>query len=72
MVSKRGNKMNTIRIIKHNHNLEILSKVSDSVAKKYDCGITYNAAERQAVFRGDTKRKASILRETMAIFKWKP
>lgn len=60
--------MNFIPITRRNNNVEILSKLMNSVAVKYDCDVKYNPEARTVRFFGDEARKPAILRETVAMF----
>ena len=49
----------------HINNLEILSKLMNSVAKKCDCAVKYNAKNKSLVFTGDKKYKRLVVEETI-------
>ncbi len=60
--------MNDIPINRRNDNLAIVSKLLNSVAVKYDCGVKYNSEARTLRFSGDEDFKPLILQETAKIF----
>ena len=58
-------------ILKINHisnNLEILSKLMNSVATKYDCSVKYDPDNSSMNFRGEDTLKRFIAEETMELF----
>ena len=57
--------MSAIRIVKQNKNLEILSKLLDSVAAKYNCRVKYNPSRRKMQFVGTEACKTHVIEETM-------
>lgn len=50
-------------------NLEILSKLMNSAAKKYDCRVTYDAENGALQFIGDRNLTRSIAEETAGWFR---
>ncbi len=64
--------MNDIPITNHNDNLAIVSKLLNSVAVKYDCGVKYNTEARSLRFSGNEEFKPRILRETVSMFQPEP
>lgn len=57
-----------IKINKRNQNLELISKLMNSVAVKYDCRIRYNDESGNLDFQGDHALKKHIAEETISIF----
>ncbi len=49
-------------------NLEILTKLLNSVARKYDCRIEYLAEENRLRFHGDQGCCRKVTEETLALF----
>lgn len=49
-------------------NLEIISKLMNSAAKKYDCRVTYDPENRSIQFYGNRDHKRSIAEETAGWF----
>ena len=60
--------MNEIPIIVKNENLEIITKILDSVAKKYECSVEYLADGKGFTFHGDRDFCTHIIEETLSIF----
>jgi len=60
--------MSKIPIIIKNSNLEILTKIINSVAEKYDCHIDYISKENRLEFHGDKDCCRHITEETLTIF----
>ena len=60
--------MKTFRINRRNNNLELVSKIMNSVCAKYDCRIKYNAESGTVHYSGDDVYKTLIAEETMKIF----
>jgi hypothetical protein len=56
--------MSAIRINRQNSNLEILSKLLDSVAAKYNCRVKYNPRRRKMQFFGTKACQKRIIEET--------
>ena len=59
--------MSPIRINRKNDNLEILSKLLNSVAAKYDCRVKYNSNSRQVQFFGDDACKTHVIEEALSL-----
>ena len=57
-----------VKIFRSSNNIEIMGKLINSVAKKYDCGVRYNPHTKGLHFFGDSGLKRLILAETLAIF----
>jgi hypothetical protein len=60
--------MNEIPIVIENVNLEIITKILDSVARKYECRVEYRADEKGFTFHGDNDFCTHIIEETLSIF----
>lgn len=60
-----------IRIQRKNHNLELVSKLMNSVCSKYDCSVSYNSDSDTISYRGDEAFKSHIAEETMNLFRKK-
>jgi len=60
--------MGKIPIIIKNGNLEILAKIINSVAGKYDCHVDYIPGENRLEFHGDQDCCRHITEETLTIF----
>ncbi len=60
--------MSIIPIIYRNTNLEILTKLLNSVAKKYGCTVEYIAADNRIRFSGDSNCCRHVTEETLAFF----
>jgi hypothetical protein len=56
--------------INHNNsgNLEIISKLMNSAAKKYDCRVTYDAENSAIQFYGNRDHTRTIAEETAGWF----
>ena len=61
--------MNQIRIFKQINNLEIISKIMNSVAKQCDCRVRYNAEEGAIRFYGDSVYQKYIAETTLSFFR---
>ncbi len=61
--------MNKIRINRKVDNLEIISKIMNSVAKQCDCRIRYNAEMREIHFDGDQDCQKYIAEQTLSFFR---
>lgn len=61
--------MNQIRIFKQISNLEIISKIMNSVAKRCDCRIRYDAEEDAIHFDGDAVYQKYIAETTLSFFR---
>ncbi len=60
--------MDLIPITRRNTNVEIVSKLMNSVAVKYDCDVKYFPETRMVRFSGDEAWKSAIVQETAAMF----
>jgi hypothetical protein len=60
--------MNKIRILEKSNNLEIISKIMNSVAKQCDCRIRYDAETGSIQFHGDRAYRKYIAEETLSFF----
>jgi len=60
--------MNEIPIIRKNANLEIFTKIINSVAAHYECHVDYIAEENRLAFHGDQDCCKHITEETLALF----
>ena len=58
--------MEKVKFNIHVNNLEIVSKLMNSVAKKCDCSVKYNEKSNSLVFSGDTRYKKMVVQETLA------
>jgi hypothetical protein len=61
--------MITVNICYRDSNLEIISKLMNSVALQYDCRINYDAKENTLIFCGDDRYMRPIVEETMSFFR---
>jgi len=59
---------NKLYIASKNVNLEILAKLLNSVAEKYDCYVKYNKQENSLEFIGDRSYWRHIVEELMTFF----
>ena len=60
--------MRKIPIVHHINNLEVLTKLLNSVARKYGCHVEYIADENRLRFIGDHACCRHIAEETLALF----
>jgi len=60
--------MGKIKINYKSNNLEVLSKLMNSVAAKYDCTVKYDAENSSLNFTGEDTLKRFIAEETMELF----
>ncbi len=60
--------MDTVKINHKSKNLELVSKLMNSVATKYDCSVKYHDESGTIQFTGDESYKPYIAQETMGIF----
>ncbi|MFH1981026.1 MAG: hypothetical protein ABIL58_04220 [Pseudomonadota bacterium] len=60
--------MNAVKINRHVSNLKIISKIMDSVAKRYQCRVRYDAARNCLNFEGDPGARRQIIEQSMAYF----
>ena len=51
-----------------NLNLELMAKLLNSAAVKYDCRVKYDKAHHTIAFRGDESLRRRIVEETAAYF----
>lgn len=63
--------MDTINIHQRINNLEIISKLMNSVALQYDCRVKYDAEENKLRFRGDDIYRRTIVEMTIGLFRVK-
>ena len=61
--------MEEIHVIRQINNLEIISKLMNSVAKQCDCRVKYNPADKSIRFYGDTDLQQYITEQTLSFFK---
>ena len=61
--------MEEVKIVTQVDNLEILSKLMDSVARQCDCRVKYNSENRSIKFHGNDAYKKYIVEETLSFFK---
>lgn len=59
--------MDTLRVIHSNRNLEVVAKIMNSYATKYDCNIKYNVKHNSLDFKGDHSYKHTIAYETSGV-----
>ncbi len=56
--------------VKHKiNNLEIIAKLMNSVAVKYNCSVKYNAGLNRLDFKGDKRCRREIAEATIGLFK---
>jgi len=60
--------MNVIPIINRSRGDEILAKIANSVAKKYDCELYYSKETGKTSTNCDSAQKSQIIEETAGIF----
>ncbi|GBC60981.1 hypothetical protein DENIS_1941 [Desulfonema ishimotonii] len=60
--------MKVLKIRKKTDNLELVSKLMNSVCAKYDCSVRYNAENGTIDYTGDDDYKSLIAEETINIF----
>jgi hypothetical protein len=60
--------MNKVPIIYKNVNLEVLTKLLNSVAKRYGCAVEYIAEDNRIAFNGDAECCRHVTEETLAFF----
>jgi hypothetical protein len=61
--------MKIVNICYRDSNLEIISKLMNSVALQYDCRIKFDAKENALIFCGDDRYMRPIVEETMSFFR---
>ncbi|MBT8363944.1 MAG: hypothetical protein KJP23_04505 [Deltaproteobacteria bacterium] len=60
--------MDAFRIVKINYNIEIISKIINSIAKKYDCKVKFDHETETVASNCEEQNKSNILAEVMGIF----
>ncbi len=60
--------MSMIKINHKNNNIELVSKLMNSVAVKYDCRVKYHPETETVSFHGNDACKPFIAEETMNLF----
>jgi hypothetical protein len=60
--------MRMIKINRKNNNIELVSKLMNSVAVKYDCRVKYHPETGTVSFHGNDAYKPFIAEETMNLF----
>ena len=60
--------MDLFRIVKINYNVEVISKIINSIAKKYDCRVKFNRENGTVTSDCEETHKPHILGEVMGIF----
>lgn len=58
--------MNAVKVNREINNLKILSKIMDSVAKRYQCRVRYNASSNSLCFEGAPENRRHIIEQSMA------
>ena len=61
--------MEEIRIVREINNLEIISKLMNSVAKQCDCRVKYSPEDKSIRFYGDSDLQQYITEQTLSFFK---
>lgn len=61
--------MEHLRFVTKSKNLEIISKLMNSVAKQYGCKVTYCDATDSIHFHGRADYRRHITEETLSFFK---
>ena len=61
--------MENFRIIHKSDNLEIISKLMNSVAKQCGCRVKYNRKSGEMLFHGDDNFQRYIVEETLSFFR---
>ncbi|MBF0235506.1 MAG: hypothetical protein HQK62_07780 [Desulfamplus sp.] len=59
--------MDTLRLNYSNRTLEIVAKIMNSYATKYDCTVKYNSTYNALDFSGNDSHKIAIAHETSYI-----
>ena len=59
--------METVRFNHSNRSIEILAKIMNSYAIKYECNIRYNSKQNALDFYGDDSHKHAIAYETSSV-----
>ena len=60
--------MNAVKINRRVNNLKIISKLMDSVAKRYQCRVRYDAARNCLNFEGDPEVRRHVIEQSMEYF----
>ncbi|MGD9016467.1 MAG: hypothetical protein PVH30_03715 [Desulfobacterales bacterium] len=60
--------MPQLPIHQRNHNLEVMAKLLNSAAVKYDCRVKYDKVLDRLTFRGDESLRRAIVEETAGYF----
>lgn len=60
--------MDQVRIFRNINNLEIISKLMNSVAKQCGCRVKYNPESGSILFFGDMACQKYIVEETLSFF----
>lgn len=60
--------MTHVRINHRNLNLEVMAKLLNSAAVKYDCRVKYDGSRDVIDFRGDDSLRRAIVEEAAAYF----
>lgn len=60
--------MSIIKITRKDQNIELASKLMNSVAAKYDCSVKFNSESGAINFSGDDAFKRYIIEETAGLF----
>lgn len=60
--------MEAFRIVKINYNIEVISKIINSIAKKYDCQVKFDHETEKVSSNCEERNKSHILAEVMGIF----
>lgn len=63
--------MNALKINRRVNNLKIISKLMDSVAKRYHCRVRYDAARNRLDFEGDPEVRRHVIEQSMAYFTYR-
>ena len=61
--------MKQFKIVNQVDNLEIISKLMNSVAKQCGCRVKYSPEEKSLKFYGDKAYRKYIVEETLAFFR---
>jgi len=60
--------MNKIPIVRKKNNLEVVTKVMNSICVKYECSVKYDPADGTIRYSGDESLKPFIAQETLNLF----
>jgi hypothetical protein len=61
--------MEEIHIVRQINNLEIISKLMNSVAKQCDCRVKYSPEDGSIRFYGDAELRQYVTEQTLSFFK---